>query len=668
MSENCTDWLEELRTPLQIVLEEDLASLSRMNDRRLIQKYNEIKENEEEFQWEFRQECPDTLRDDEPEILRSRFRLARLLIVASFAQDGAEVDHDQIPDGLDDEFAPQAIKAVVDFEQYKQFDNLTEEQINTRIRRMDGEVYELVKNYTNTQLANLDDLLDVPNVQGDVMDQLSNRYDDRLEKIRQGFYTYVEHHGMDHMVSEIEGAIKATAKARSTEAQVQQKLTEQIESLEATVKSGFQQQKRHRHQQLREIETELAASDPDIEELKREIRSVETGPTEAQQDALKELRSTIDETESLKSDLENEIQSLREAKQEATTADTEALSSEVASIVDGQLGTLEEQRSAVTAEIEQLRQERQRLEASSEDLKSRQTELAERVEEIESSVETDTGGLDGESVVTSTIARLLEMDYLGRFEASVHSVPSVRLAEETRSIPDGYWDGRSERRSERPRLQQFLDDDEHAEQYPVNTSARFTIDSSGFMGVGRSPEMIIEAAVCSDLEAHATNGFDASPATLDTLLEYVNRSVYEAEQTDVEVLLGIASPTGWSESVRRQISQNDISRTKYSRRLSIVLIDLQTGELTYDSSDPVASENARLFELPIDQEQQSECEDEILSRFNRTEFGSEGVLLETLVDEAGFTPHIVKRTFNTLANREAYEQKYLDGKLVLFES
>lgn len=667
MSKNCTDWLEELRAPLQIVLEEDLASLSRMNDRRLIQKYNEIKKNEEEFQWEFRQECPDTLRDDEPEILRSRFRLARLLIVASFAQDGAEVDTEQIPEGLREEFDNKAIEAVVDFEQYKQFDNLTEEQINTRIRRMDGEVYELVKNYTNTQLANLDDLLEVPNVQGDVMDQLSNRYDNRLEKIRQGFYTYVEHHGMDHMVSEVEDAVRAVADARETEIEIQENVTEQIQSLEDAVQSGFQRQARQRRQQLHEIETELASSNPDITTLKREIQSINTGPSEAQQDAIEELQSTIDETETLRSKLEEEIQSLRDAKQETTTADTEELTSEVASIVDGQLSTLEDQQSAVTTEIEQLRQERQRLEASSEDLESRQTELAQRVEEIESSVGTESGGIDAESVVTSTIARLLEMDYLGRFEASVHSTPSIRLSDETRSIPDGYWDGRSERRNELPRLQQFLDEDQRAEQFPVNTSARFTIESPGFLGVGESPEMIIEAAVCSDLEAHVTNGFDASPATLDTLLEYVNHSVYEAEQTDVEVLLGIASPTGWSDSVRQQISQDGISRTKYSRRLSIVLIDLQTGELVYDSSDPVASENARLFELPIDQEQQSKCEAAIMDRFGRTEFGSEGVLLETLVSEGEFAPHVVKRTFNTLANQKGYKQKYVDDELVLFK-
>jgi hypothetical protein len=344
------------------------------------------------------------------------------------------------------------------------------------------------------------------------------------------------------------------------------------------------------------------------------------------------------------------------------------VASKVSSIVDNELSALEEQRSEVEAEIDQLRQERKRLEASSETLESRQTDLAERVEEIESSTTTEEGGLDGDSAVTSTIARLLEMDYIGRFESSMHDAVSVRLADRKRSIPDRYWEGRSERRNERPRLQNFLDADEDPEQYPVNTSSRFTIDSGGVLGFGGSPDMVIEAAVCSDLEAHATNGFDASPATLDTLLEYVNRSVYEAEQTDVELLLGIASPTGWSDTVQQQVTREGLSRTKYSRQLSIILVDLSAGELVYDSSDPVAEENANLFELPIAQERQTECEDEIMNRFSQTEFGSEGIVLENLVEEEGFESHVVKRTFNRLSGREGYSQRYVDENLVLFQS
>lgn len=668
MSQNCRQWLNELRAPIKVVLDDDLAALSKMDDRLRIEDYNELKSNEQEFRREFRRECPDKLRDDEPETLRARFRFARLLIVASFALDGGEANHDRIPESLSGEFDKAAIEAVVDFERYKQFDKRSEEQINRRIRRMEGEVYELVKNYTNTQLANMDDFLEKEEAQGDIMDLLSDRYEDRLERIRQGLYTYIEYHGINHMVEAVEEAVESVASAQETGGEVDRKMAEQLEALQEAVSAGFERQDRRRQQQLRAIEQELASSNPDIEALKDEIATLDTGPSTGQKQALKRLESTIEETADLKGDLEAEIENLRKAKTDAEEAGEEEVASKVASIVDGELSALEEQRTEVASEVERLRQERERLEASSEHLESRQAELAERVEEIESSTTTEEGGLDGERAVTSTIARLLEMDYIGRFESSVHDTLSIRLADETRSITDGYWENRSERRSERPRLRNFLDDDEDPEQYPVNTSARFIVDSGGLLGLGGTPDMVIEAAVCSDLEAHATNGFDASPATLDTLLEYVNRSVYEAEQTDVEMLLGIASPTGWSEAVRQQITREGLSRTKYSRRVSIVLIDLSTGELVYDTSDPVADENAHLFELPVDRERQAACEEELMSRFDGIEFGSDGVVLETLVEEAGFEPHVVKRTFNRISSREGYEQRYVDDDLVLFQT
>ncbi|WP_161596595.1 coiled-coil domain-containing protein [Salinigranum halophilum] len=670
MSQDCLEHLEKLRRPEKTVLDQyrDLASLSAVGERRRREMHNKLKANKQELIDEFIFECPKTLEGDQQDVVRSRFELARLMIVASFAWTGDGIDIDQIPVDLQGEFPDMAIETVGEFERYKQFSELDEDQINRRIRRLEGEVYELVKEYTSTQLSDLDDLLESSDVPGDIMRRLSERYDDRLEKMRQGFYMYVEEQGMVQMIGAIEDAMETVSEAQETSAKVDQELAAKIDHLSEQLSRGFERQEQQRRRELQAVERELASSSPDLEAIDRKLESLNVGTNESHNQALKKLQRAIAETESLREDLESNLDKLHEVREDSGSTGTDELASQVASIVDSEVAELETQREEVSAEIERLQQERTRLEASREHVQQRQQELQERINEIESSVSDDEGGLDGESVVTPTVARLLEMDYIGRFETSVHEARSIRLREEARKIPEGYWESRSERRNERPRLAEFLNESQNPEQFPVNTSARFTIDSSGFLGLGGSAEMVLEAAVCSDLEALATNGFDASPATLDDLLEHVNQSVYEAEMTEVDILLGIASPTGWSDSVREQIMQGELARTKYSRRLSIVLVDARTGELTYDASDPVASENARLFELPIDEELLADCEAAVEGRFDTAGFASEGVILDTVVEEDGYSPHIVKRTFDRLSARPEYEQQYVDTDLVLFES
>ncbi|MFC7174570.1 hypothetical protein ACFQL0_16875 [Haloplanus litoreus] len=59
-------------------------------------------------------------------------------------------------------------------------------------------------------------------------------------------------------------------------------------------------------------------------------------------------------------------------------------------------------------------------------------------------------------MVTTPMARLFEMDYLGRFDISMHEAETIHTPEESRPIPDGYWEDRSERRSDHARLLDLL--------------------------------------------------------------------------------------------------------------------------------------------------------------------------------------------------------------------
>lgn len=657
MTDDCIQRLRKLKHPANRTLNDsDVASISRETDQRRIDRYNRIKRNEQTLLGEFARDCPTALTDKELRDLRAEFRLARLLLVASFRYEGS------VPQPLADDFSDKAVETAIEFERYKKFDIKEKEEIANEIRRMDGEMYELVREYIESDLSDLDQLQESPEVQRDVMSKLQERYEDRLENLRHGLFKYVEMRGLPGVVSAVEDALGTVDEAREARTAAEEELHDRLDHLEQTVETGFRRQRQTVERQLDDVEAALADTEPDLTEIRQRLRSLDQ-PDDEYERALSQLQETVTETKSLQSDLETKLEELDEARERSTDTDA-AVAEKVSAVVDEELSALRERRAAVAEEVDRLETERERLTAASDRLDERREGLLERVEQWETDEET-AAGVDGTTAVTPTIARLYELDYVGGFEQSVHDAATIRLADESFEVPEEYWTDRSQRRNERPRLRGFLDDDQSAEQFPLNLSVQFEVTNSGFLGVGGETELVIEATVLSDLEAHAEHGFDAGPATLEDLLTYVDRVVQQAESTETDTLVGLASPTGWSEAVRSQVLDGDVARTRFSRRLSLVLVDLRDGELVYDTTDPVADENAHLFALPDDDGRLTDCLSFLREQLGGVGF-DDGLMLSEVTAKTGYEAHVVKRAFDRLVEQDGYDLQYVDGELVLF--
>ena len=629
----------------------DLAALQRMPERSRIEKYNEIKADEEELRWEFGKECPNYLTSDSKERIAGELTLSRLLLAASFYKD------DEVPAAMGDDFIEAELEAVVEFDRFKQFDALDEAQIEERVRRMEGEVYELVQEYTSTQIANMDELIDNAEVQQGVIERLVDRYDDRRERIRQGFFVYVETHGLEHMVESIEDAVGAVSESTAEREQIQQLLEEEFADLEATLESGFEKQKLNVETKLSRVEREIASEAVDTATVQRQLQQIEA----VDDDAIARLDTALSRTRELKSRLDQKIEQLTAAREDAMSSDMEGAGQDAADVVDAELNRLRDQRSELEQEINRLESEREEIKSARERLDQRQQSLTQRAEEVESTGEE--GGIDGSDVVTASTARLFEMDYLGRFETNMFEVPSITLPNEVFEIPDGYWEGRSERRSEATRMTNLLQeyDSGPSETHPTNPTARYTITESKYLGLSERAKMIVEATVVSHLEPHAINGFDSEPANLEDLLSFVNSAVDEASDEEIPYLLGIASPTGWTEQVQDLVVDDDIARTRFSRHVSVCLVDLKSGSLMYDSSDPVITENIGLFERAVQAENVEECVSMIRSEY-AADLGRETVMLEEIVEETEYESHVIKQAFDRLESNGDGEQFYVDER------
>jgi hypothetical protein len=172
--------------------------------------------------------------------------------------------------------------------------------------------------------------------------------------------------------------------------------------------------------------------------------------------------------------------------------------------------------------------------------------------------------------------------------------------------------------------------------------------------------MIIEATVFSDLDAHAANGFDATPADIDDLLGIINDAVREADRKEVSYLLGIASPTGWTDRVTEQVAASELSRSRYSRRVGICLIDLRDGSIVHDESDPIVADNIGLFDRAVAAERVDTCVETLRSE-HVDDLGRETIGLDEVVSEHGFDRHVVKQSFERLEDAGDAVQFYVDG-------
>lgn len=680
---DCKEWFQELTSTRDVVLDEDLAALQRMADSGRIERYNDIKGSEEEFLFEFSSDCPEFFTDAEQARVRSEFRLARLLLAASFHDEG------QVPRALRGDFETVELDAVVDFEEYKMFDALTEEQIQQRIRRMEGEVYDLVKEYHSTQLSNLDELLEDPDVQQDVMERLVERYEDRFEKVRQGFYTFVETHGLEHVVETVEEAVLAVAEAEQERQQVEQELAGQLSSASETVGES-QETHREVRRRIQSLERRYATGQLSAEELQDELATLRdrllgddgTGAS---------LLERVEGTGELVDRLDQKIGELEEVREAAAEDAPESSREETAAVVEEELEELREEREHVQQELERLRRERERVQHSRERLEERQSDLESRVEaaaeefdrresaleetveaaaeefeqkesELEDTVEDvrqslRTEDLEGD-VVGAMMARLYEMDYVSRFDTSVQEADAIRTPEGDFEVPEGYWEGRSEHGTEYfNAVDMALDDQSHLR--PEGQHARYEITDSRYLGLTRDVEMVLETGVHVDGDAFEANGFDAVPAGLDDLLGFVDGAIRDAEAEGYHHLLGIASPTGWTDRACAQLEDDSQARSRLSTNLSVVLIDLRDGSLAYDDTDPVAAENAELFEFPVDAERVEECRALV-----REEYAGDprhdSVLLSDVVEDHGYPARVAKKALEELEDEGVGEQLFLD--------
>ncbi|MHC1592862.1 MAG: hypothetical protein ACXQT1_02130 [Methermicoccaceae archaeon] len=118
----------------------------------------------------------------------------------------------------------------------------------------------------------------------------------------------------------------------------------------------------------------------------------------------------------------------------------------------------------------------------------------------------------------------------------------------------------------------------------------------------KAKQLSVYAVFASHEQSYTEYGIDPDPLELGEVTDLLKRHLTPPKKDNARRVLCIGSPTGFEEKARAFISSDEFHRTFASGNLSVSLLDLETGELIFNSPDECASLMKDLFELEFDEE------------------------------------------------------------------
>ncbi len=176
--------------------------------------------------------------------------------------------------------------------------------------------------------------------------------------------------------------------------------------------------------------------------------------------------------------------------------------------------------------------------------------------------------------------------------------------------------------------------------------------------LGKGEELEFKAIFVSREERLRDLGIDTDPLTLEEVLPFVEREM----RSDKRVVLCIASPTGFEQKVKEFVDGEEFHKNFLSKRLSLCLLDMGTGEIVFNRHDSTAKVFVNICEMELDEERIERVVKCILAKLE-----SRGWIKLEDASDCG-DKEIVKTAFYIIADKNGWVVKYIeDVGLVLMK-
>lgn len=626
---NC---INKILNPVKRVENKGFQDLLYEDEEKRIEQWNKIEEAKEFYEKNNSCSADSGMRKD----IDSRFALARLKLATSLNENGSYPN-------ITKRFSNTELGLFKMIEEFSFFDDYTIDEIKDRIGRKEGKIYTLVQEKSKKMDFLRDDIFENTEIKRGIALGIKNVLKDRSYKIQEAVIEYIRINpgGLGRTMDEIESAVKTVLESEQKRGQISTEVQEKLDRLEDELEDARRaaSMKDELENKLIGMERQLMQKDYEKDLLSNNLKALENEKSSitdrySAMDNL--LQNRINEVEDKRKELERkekEVQNLKDRIQGE-------LKEENGKIVQEELDKIQQMKNDIHSQVAAIENEKQSLRFQKE-------EVDEKFNEIKKAIE---GGDSSNRFVPRDLAKLYEMDHIGRFDMKMHDLPlSVTNPINGKTYKVKSWDGNHSKTDEKDKIYDMVRNDmaisEVETQVPLNIRSRYVIGERRFKLIGKKePKTIIECMVFNHWREYAKNGYDTKSVILSELNGILVRVINNAERGKYFHVIAIASPTGWDERIKTYIKSDDFAKNYVSRFISLCLVDSETGELIYNAADARIKDYINLFEPEFDSEKVVKCKEYIKKEHEYDDH----VALEDITKETQSGISIVKKALYEL--------------------
>ncbi|NPA47187.1 MAG: hypothetical protein GXO14_00910 [Thermococci archaeon] len=280
----------------------------------------------------------------------------------------------------------------------------------------------------------------------------------------------------------------------------------------------------------------------------------------------------------------------------------------------------------------QLAEKETELRRKEVEIREKEREIAKKIEEV---MRISTKVEKGSRYVTAGEAKMLELNFIGRMTKKFKPGSEVKVLGRKFSVKEVREDSA------------YTPGEEFKGRVPENRSLTVRMREKKFFG-GKE-EITVRALFLGRPERYESLGIDTDPIEL----EHVTKILDEALNGPSRTILLVASPTGFESRIRDFINSGDFHRNFSSEKVSLALLDLESGELIINPNDDYANAFRDLLRLETNEEVLRRVKDAVESKLAAKDY--------VRLEEVDGPVDVVKRVFYELGREKNYRTRFVDG-------